>query len=150
MATAFGKYPSNSNLLVVANREKARQWVREQSSTFMVQYMATTTAMTTTQGDLNGQPGGGGGGGLAPGTDILGRLADVIRRLGGQSNEILDALFELRNILMESDISPFEVNHSGLIKALLNFMAVEEGPVPRNDRLRAFMHVFADLPIDEK
>lgn len=127
--------------MVAANREKARQWVRDQSSLFIGQYTVLP------QSDVEGNESGGG---MASGTDVLERLADVIRRLGGQSNEILDALFELRNILMESDISPFEVNHSGLIKAMLNFMAVEEGPVPRNDRLRAFMHVFADLPIDER
>lgn len=137
-ANPFGKYPSNSNLLVAANREKARQWVRDQSTLFLGQHGMAAEA--------EGQQGGA----MVSGTDVLGRLSDVIRRLGGQSNEILDALFELRNILMESDISPFEVNHSGLIKAMLNFMAVEDGPVPRNDRLRAFMHVFADLPIDEK
>lgn len=102
----------------------------------------------TAVNNVEGERASGGSG--ACGTDVLERLSDVIRRLGGQSNEILDALFELRNILMESDISPFEVNHSGLIKAMLTFMALEEGPVPRNDRLRAFMHVFADLPIDEK
>lgn len=74
----------------------------------------------------------------------------MIHKLGGNTSDILDALFDLRNILMESDISPFEVNHSGLIKAMLNFMALEGGLVTRDDRLRAFLHVFADLPIDEK
>lgn len=61
------------------------------------------------------------------------------------------ALRELRDILIESDISPFEVNHSGLIKAMLDFMAAEHGHrVHRDDRLRAFLHIFAGLPLDSK
>lgn len=65
-------------------------------------------------------------------------------------DDCLKALRELRDILMESDISPFEVNHSGLIKAMLNFMSVGNGPVDRDDRLRAFLHIFAGLPLDSK
>lgn len=50
---------------------------------------------------------------------------------------------------MESDISPFEVNHSGLIKALLNYLAEQEGPFDRDQRLRIFLHVFAALPLEK-
>jgi E3 ubiquitin-protein ligase TRIP12 len=62
----------------------------------------------------------------------------------------LKALEELKNILMESDISPFEVNHSGLIKAMLNYMTNETGNVSRNERLRSFLFVFSSLPLDGK
>ena len=65
-------------------------------------------------------------------------------------DECIKALRELRDILIESDISPFEVNHSGLIKSMLNFMANENGVVHRDDRLRAFMHIFAGLPLDAR
>lgn len=106
-------------------------------------------------GQYSGGGGGSGqdndGGTHNKAADVLTRLAEVIRKLSGTGGDNLEALLDLKHILMESDISPFEVNHSGLIKALLNFMALdEEGMVPRNDRLRAFLHVFADLPIDEK
>uniref|UniRef100_A0A1B0C8C6 E3 ubiquitin-protein ligase n=2 Tax=Lutzomyia longipalpis TaxID=7200 RepID=A0A1B0C8C6_LUTLO len=72
----------------------------------------------------------------------------VILKLNGNAGEIIDALHDLQRILIESDISPFEVNYSGLIKAMLNFMANEQGIVSRDDRLRAFLHVFAGLPLD--
>lgn len=49
---------------------------------------------------------------------------------------------------MESDISPFEVNHSGLIKALLNYLAEQDGPFDRDQRLRIFLKVFAALPLE--
>lgn len=49
---------------------------------------------------------------------------------------------------MDSDISPFEVNHSGLIKALLSYLADVNGPVEREDRLRIFLNVFAGCPLE--
>lgn len=62
--------------------------------------------------------------------------------------ENIDALRELRNILIESDISPFEVNHSGLIKAMLNYLASQEGLLDRDQRLRNFLHVFVGCPLE--
>jgi len=59
-----------------------------------------------------------------------------------------ETLKELRTIVMESDISSFEVNHSGLIGALLAFLTDDNGyRTPRESRLRAFIHVFADCPV---
>lgn len=49
---------------------------------------------------------------------------------------------------MQSDISPFEVNHSGLIKELLCFLANTHGPINREQRLRIFLNVFASCPLD--
>jgi len=72
----------------------------------------------------------------------------VIQKLDGNFEDCINALKELRNILIESDISPFEVNHSGLIKSMLNYMASENSIVQREERLRAFLNVFAGLPLD--
>lgn len=47
---------------------------------------------------------------------------------------------------MASDISPFEVNHSGLIRSLLNFLT-RSTDSNRDDRLRAFLHIFASCPV---
>jgi len=50
---------------------------------------------------------------------------------------------------MESDISPFEVNHSGLIRAILQYITQPDIAVlgPREQRLRTFLHVFAGCPV---
>lgn len=77
-------------------------------------------------------------------------LAGIIQKLDGNMDDCVKALRELRDILIESDISPFEVNHSGLIKSMLHFMANEHGIVSRDDRLRAFLHIFAGLPLDSR
>jgi len=61
---------------------------------------------------------------------------------------MVDALSELRKIVVESDISSFEVNHSGLIGALLGFLTDESGYTSsRDSRLRSFIHVFAECPV---
>lgn len=126
----LSKSASNSNLIAAGNREKARHWIRDQSIMFVKHYHESS--------------------GAHPALTILARLTAAIQRLDGSYESCLKALEELRNILLESDISPFEVNHSGLIKAMLNFMSNENGNVLRNDRLRSFLYVFAGLPLDGK
>lgn len=129
----LSKSVSNSNLIAAGNREKARQWIRDQSISFVNRYSDLENAGTQ-----------------HPALSILSRLTCAIQKLDGNSNDCLLALQELRNILIESDISPFEVNHSGLIKAMISFMSNENGVVARNDRLRAFLHVFAGISLDGK
>lgn len=79
--------------------------------------------------------------------NVLSRLTTAIQKLDSLDN--IDALRELRDILIESDISPFEVNHSGLIKAMLSYLASLEGVMDREQRLRNFLHVFVGSPLDK-
>lgn len=124
-STSLSKPPSNSSL-TGGNRDKAKAWVREQAAQFLARYQddapCTHPAMT-----------------------VLSRLTAAIQRL--QSNELdemLSALTELRDIVLESDISPFEMNYSGLIKALLNYLTTTDAPGNRYDRLRMFWKLFAE------
>lgn len=134
-AQNISKSISQANLIAAGNREKARQWIREQAISFIKRYGSQETKTSTAaEGSAT--------------TNVLQRLASVIAKLSGSFPDVLEALFELKTILLESDISPFEVNHSGLIKAMLNFMTSEEGIVDRDGRLRAFMHVLAGLPLE--
>jgi E3 ubiquitin-protein ligase TRIP12 len=127
---SFNMSVSSSNLLAAGNREKARQWIRDQSISFVNRYRDSTR--------------------VHPTLNILALLTAAIQKLEGSLEKSLEALEELRNILLESDISPFEVNHSGLIKAMVNYMTKENGNVSRNDRLRSFIFIFAGLPLDGK
>ncbi|XP_066594446.1 E3 ubiquitin-protein ligase TRIP12 isoform X2 [Prorops nasuta] len=124
-STNLSKPPSNPNL-TGGNRDKAKAWVRDQAAQFLARYQddapCTHPAMT-----------------------VLARLTAAIQRL--QSNDIddmLPALTELRDIVLESDISPFEMNYSGLIKALLNYLTTMDAPGNRYDRLRMFWKLFAE------
>ncbi|XP_065365068.1 E3 ubiquitin-protein ligase TRIP12 isoform X3 [Calliphora vicina] len=134
-AQNISKSISQANLIAAGNREKARQWIREQAISFIKRYASQDSKPgTSSEGSAS--------------TNVLQRLTSVISKLNGSFSDVLEALLELKTILLESDISPFEVNHSGLIKAMLNFMTAEEGIVERDARLRTFMHVFAGLPLE--
>lgn len=64
---------------------------------------------------------------------MITRLKLAIEKL--PTSTCQEALLELREILMESDISPFEVNYSGLIRALLSHFADLSGHYDREQRL---------------
>lgn len=129
LGSCLGKSHSSSNL-TAGNKEKARAWVRDQASKFIENYSGN---------ELTGPP--------HPAMNVLSRLTTAIQKLDTLDN--IDALKELRDILIESDISPFEVNHSGLIKAMLSFLASVDGVVEREQRLRNFMYVFVGAPLEK-
>lgn len=121
------EHSSNSSLIAASNREKARQWIRDHAVAFNKRYGEKEHA--------NNEP------------SVLSRLSIVIQKLEGNLDSCVEALHDLRHILLVSDISPFEFNHSGLIKSMLKYMTSEHGIVHRDDRLRAFLNVFAGLPL---
>ena len=59
----------------------------------------------------------------------------------------LEALQEVSVIMRDSDVSPFEVIHSGLVIKLLQYLTTMEGAVPRDVRIRRFLHVFLNCPV---
>lgn len=131
--SSITKSPSNPNLSA-GNKEKARTWIREQAQHFIQTYSGHEVS-----------------GPAHPAMNVLARLTQAITKLQSQPNESLGALQELRSIVIESDISPFEVNHSGLIRALLQYLTKEDSAVDsREQRLRTFLHVFAGCPLDSE
>ncbi|KZC11246.1 putative E3 ubiquitin-protein ligase TRIP12 [Dufourea novaeangliae] len=129
-STSLSKPPSNSSL-TGGNRDKAKTWVREQAAQFLTRYQDNAPC-------------------THPAMTVLSRLTAAIQRL--QSNELdemLSALTELRDIVLESDISPFEMNYSGLIKALLNYLTTTDAPGNRYDRLRMFWKLFAESTMQQ-
>ncbi|XP_063224587.1 E3 ubiquitin-protein ligase TRIP12 isoform X2 [Bacillus rossius redtenbacheri] len=126
--SSMSKSTSNPNL-TAGNKEKARAWVREQAARFIDTHGVSES-----------------GGTPHPALSVLSRLKAAIHKLQTQPGESLSALEELRGILTQSDISPFEVNHSGLISALLQYLSLPDAG--RDQRLRNFLHVFVGLPLD--
>ena len=60
-------------------------------------------------------------------------------------------LREISSIISDSDVSSFEIIHSGLISKLISYIAspslTHDQSSCRNDRLRVFLHVFANCPV---
>ncbi|KAJ8973590.1 hypothetical protein NQ317_010027 [Molorchus minor] len=122
----LSKSVSNSHI-TAGNREKTRTWIRDQASKFIDSYSGN-------EDDSH------------PATSVMIRLKFAIEKLS--TVKCHEALLELREILMESDISPFEVNYSGLIKALLCYLADVNGPYDRDQRLRILLNVFVGYPLN--
>ncbi|CAN7997409.1 unnamed protein product [Ixodes pacificus] len=61
-----------------------------------------------------------------------------------QTDHGLQALQEIRAVLLEGDVSSFEVIHSGLVSRLLSFLTMAN--CHRDDRLRTFLQVFLHTP----
>lgn len=127
-STLINEHSSSSSLIAAGNREKARQWIRDHAIGFNKKY--------DSENDLASEP------------TVLVRLSTVIQKLNGNLESCVDALNDLKHILLISDISPFEFNHSGLIRSMLKYMTSEQEAVHRDDRLRAFLNVFAGLPLN--
>lgn len=127
-STLINEHSSSSSLIAAGNREKARQWIRDHAVDFNKKYDG--------ENDLATEP------------TVLVRLSTVIQKLNGNLESCVDALNDLKHILLISDISPFEFNHSGLIRSMLKYMTSEQETVHRDDSLRAFLNVFSGLPLN--
>lgn len=66
----------------------------------------------------------------------------IIQEDGG-----IECLEAIANIMEESDVSPFEVIHSGLIGTLLQYLTSQSGIPDRDLRIRRFLHVFLNCPV---
>lgn len=71
-----------------------------------------------------------------------------------QSDCDVEAMANIRGVVMDSDISSFEVIHSGLVKKMLMYLTVSDiagnavyGNITRDERLRAFLHIFMGAPV---
>ncbi|XP_034824158.1 E3 ubiquitin-protein ligase TRIP12 isoform X2 [Maniola hyperantus] len=131
--------PHTSTNLTVQNKEKVREWIVWRAGRLQREW-----------------------GALGGGAGALEQLAALAAALPHRAPA---ALAHLRDTLLDHDVSPFEVNHSGVLSALLQFLtgaAADEAEGEREaegegrdsaelaaaeERLRLFLHVFADLPL---
>ncbi|KAG7173482.1 E3 ubiquitin-protein ligase TRIP12-like [Homarus americanus] len=95
------------------NKEVVRVWVREQAERLNQQFFSNEL---TVQGAYH------------PALSVLNRLMTALRQLEKelQPNCAVEALREISRIVSESDISPFEVIHSGLVRSLLTYLTATE------------------------
>ena len=86
------------------SREKAKRWVREQASRFLESYFKESL------------------GSRHPALTILRRLSAQVDHLAKKPRDGERCLREIQSILVENDISPFEVTQSGLVPSLLSYL----------------------------
>lgn len=61
----------------------------------------------------------------------------------------VECLEEISSIVSESDVSSFEIQHSGLVKQLLLYLTSnsERDTISRDERIKRFLHVFFGCPV---
>lgn len=114
------------------SREKAKRWVREQASRFLESYFKESL------------------GSRHPALTILRRLSAQVDHLTRKPKDGERSLREILSVLIENDISPFEVTQSGLVPSLLTYLTRLEleghEDITRESRIRCFLHVFLGCP----
>ncbi|OXB83098.1 UNVERIFIED_CONTAM: hypothetical protein H355_016662 [Colinus virginianus] len=114
------------------NREKIKCWIKEQAHKFVDRYFSSE--------NMDGSN---------PALNVLQRLCTATEQLNLQVDGGTECLVEIRSIVSESDVSSFEIQHSGFVKQLLLYLTSksEKDAVNRDIRLKRFLHVFFSSPL---
>ncbi|XP_075572272.1 E3 ubiquitin-protein ligase TRIP12 isoform X3 [Pelecanus crispus] len=114
------------------NREKIKGWIKEQAHKFVERYFSSE--------NMDGSN---------PALNVLQRLCTATEQLNLQVDGGIECLVEIRSIVSESDVSSFEIQHSGFVKQLLLYLTSksEKDAVSRDIRLKRFLHVFFSSPL---
>ncbi|NXH17777.1 TRIPC ligase, partial [Bucco capensis] len=114
------------------NREKIKSWIKEQAHKFVERYFSSE--------NMDGSN---------PALNVLQRLCTATEQLKLQVDSGTECLVEIRSIVSESDVSSFEIQHSGFVKQLLLYLTSksEKDAVSRDIRLKRFLHVFFSSPL---
>ncbi|XP_072317894.1 E3 ubiquitin-protein ligase TRIP12 isoform X1 [Eucyclogobius newberryi] len=114
------------------NRDKIKAWIKETASKFVERYFNSENVDCSN-----------------PALNVLQRLCTATEQLGLQVDGGMECLVEISNIVSESDVSSFEIQHSGLVKQLLLYLtsSTDRDLLSRDLRLKRFLHVFTDCPI---
>uniref|UniRef100_A0A6I8QUC9 E3 ubiquitin-protein ligase n=1 Tax=Xenopus tropicalis TaxID=8364 RepID=A0A6I8QUC9_XENTR len=114
------------------NRERIRGWIKEQAHKFVERYFSSE--------NMDGSN---------PALNVLQRLCNATEQLNLQVDGGVECLVEIRSIVSESDVSSFEIQHSGFVKQLLLYLTSKSDKdiVSRDIRLKRFLHVFFGTPL---
>lgn len=117
---------SNSN-----RKEQVIYWIVQQAQGFEERTGCSATAASRTA------------------MGVLNKLTCALEIL---DEHMIEALKQLKIILLEGDISSFELIHSGLVSKLIKFLTTcDNGDMEmRDNRIRAFLSVFLGLPQDPR
>ncbi|XP_066565754.1 E3 ubiquitin-protein ligase TRIP12 isoform X4 [Amia ocellicauda] len=114
------------------NRDKIKIWIKEQASKFVERYFNSENVDASN-----------------PALNVLQRLCTATEQLNLQVDGGIECLVEIRSIVSESDVSSFEIQHSGFVKQLLLYLTSnsDKDAVSRDVRLKRFLHVFFGCPV---
>ncbi|XP_046911812.2 E3 ubiquitin-protein ligase TRIP12 [Dermatophagoides farinae] len=138
--------PTTSNVTAIAkemvastqkssnsNKDKIKSWIKEQGKIFDDKYFLKTDA-NEKESHLS--------------SNILADLNQAINLLKQDSTK---GLLSIKNILMDSDLSSFELIHSGLVANLFSFLTINttDNIMMAENNLRTFLLIFIGAPKSE-
>ncbi|XP_064615750.1 E3 ubiquitin-protein ligase TRIP12-like [Liolophura sinensis] len=124
---------TNSNTALVNNKEKIKTWIKEQAIRFLEQYFSSETH-----------------GSSHPALNVLNRLCAATEKINLDEEDSIVMLEEIAAIMRDSDVSPFEIIHSGLVNKLLHYLTTPNTTKANRDLcIRRFLHVFLNCPTPE-
>lgn len=88
--------------------------------------------------------------GVCPSSNVLNSLSKIAKQLSLQNHDVgCEPLNTLLKILIEKEISAFQLNHSGIISALNIYLIDDSNKMvpPRKLRLRRFAAIFMSLTV---
>ncbi|KAM3728915.1 E3 ubiquitin-protein ligase [Dirofilaria immitis] len=114
-------------------REIIRQWIRKEAEYLIQMYFSTPSS---------------GIDGSVP--SLLSRLTSIAASLASDKDVGSAALIGFKTILLENDVSAFELNHSGVLTSLCKYItsSLPSCQPPRKLRLKRFVAVFMSLTPD--
>ncbi|XP_035227054.1 E3 ubiquitin-protein ligase TRIP12-like [Stegodyphus dumicola] len=121
--------PLNSEL-----KKKIGTWIKEQAKSFKEKFFSVEKLLS-----------------LDPAINVLNQLTSAANELAAVDCGALRALEIIRGIITDSDISSFELIHSGLINKLFEYLtaSTDAGVIKhsKEDNLKYFLHVFIGSPL---
>merc|ERR1719422_2994663 len=104
------------------HREKVKIWVRDQAGRFLEQHFRESL------------------GSRHPALTILRRLSAQVDHLAKKPRDGERCLREIQTILVENDISPFEVTQSGLVPSLLSYLTKPDSTSSQGEASSSVSH----------
>ncbi|VDN27179.1 unnamed protein product [Gongylonema pulchrum] len=128
--------PMASSTVSVLNhqqREKVRQWIRKEAEFLINTYFPMSAA-----------------GADGATSSLLARMTTIAAALVSDKDVGSAPLTEFKTILLENDVSAFEMNHSGVLTSLCTYLTSTSSlhQPPRKLRLKRFAAVFMSLHPD--
>ncbi|PIK34903.1 putative E3 ubiquitin-protein ligase TRIP12 isoform X1 [Apostichopus japonicus] len=113
-----------------AQKEKVKKWIKDQAVKFISQYFDKEVSSES-----------------HPALTLLNKLCASVDELKPEGESNIEILRDIAAILTGSDVSAFEILHSGLVGKLLTFLVSGSGK-NREKRLQHFLHVFLKCPVN--
>ena len=133
--SALHHHHQSHGTLSSQEKSKLKDWIQTQAENFRSVHFANNSSTSNIALQIISR---------------LGSAVDVLH-VGKDNAENTKALRDIANIIAKGEVTPFEMVHSGLITKLFQYLTDDiSTPNDRLERLKLFLNVFMNLPLDDE